>query len=237
MNFNSSRPCYYSNSTGLPLGVRECIPGLYCPLVDRTNPFTIPTKCEPSLECYVKRLYGRPCTDGVDGAQGKYEPVLCEAGYYCPTPQEKLACPSGYFCPTGTVNPIQCDSLAICKEGAVIQKSFTGMAACAALDLVLLIILGLRMYLERKRVVQVIPEKDEKSFGDSVKKDLVENFNKAMDGKSAQMDFRMENVSYTLPKGGKTILQGVSGDIRSGRMTAIMGPSGAGSNHFNLILS
>ena len=56
-----------------------------------------------------------------------------------------------------------------------------------------------------------------------------------MDGKNLRMDFRMENLGYTLPN-GKSILEGVSGEIVSGKMTAIMGPSGAGKTTFMNVL-
>ena len=47
--------------------------------------------------------------------------------------------------------------------------------------------------------------------------------------KSLMIDLKFSNLSLALEGGKKTILRGVSGQIRSGRVTAIMGPSGAGS--------
>ena len=47
--------------------------------------------------------------------------------------------------------------------------------------------------------------------------------------KSLMVDLKFSNLSLALEGGKKTILRGVSGQIRSGRVTAIMGPSGAGS--------
>lgn len=45
----------------------------------------------------------------------------------------------------------------------------------------------------------------------------------------SESDHRFNDLQLTLPN-RKAILQGATGDILSGRMTAIMGPSGAGSN-------
>ncbi|CAB0029612.1 unnamed protein product [Trichogramma brassicae] len=50
-------------------------------------------------------------------------------------------------------------------------------------------------------------------------------------GSSPQVDIQFQNVSYSVPiKKGKwkEILKNVSGEFRSGRLTAILGPSGAG---------
>jgi len=47
------------------------------------------------------------------------------------------------------------------------------------------------------------------------------------------LDLTFEELGYTL-KDGKAILSGVSGRIHSGRVTAILGPSGAGKVSIDL---
>ncbi|KAJ3110662.1 hypothetical protein HDU96_006373 [Phlyctochytrium bullatum] len=65
---------------------------------------------------------------------------------------------------------------------------------------------------------------------------LMECFRRAFDGQSTlRMDFRFRDLGLQLAN-GKTVLQGVTGTIRSGRMTAIMGPSGAGKTTFMNVL-
>ncbi|KAJ3119093.1 hypothetical protein HDU96_000008 [Phlyctochytrium bullatum] len=65
---------------------------------------------------------------------------------------------------------------------------------------------------------------------------LMECFRRAFDGQSTlRMDFRFRDLGLRLAN-GKTVLQGVTGTIRSGRMTAIMGPSGAGKTTFMNVL-
>ncbi|KAI8837552.1 P-loop containing nucleoside triphosphate hydrolase protein [Chytridium lagenaria] len=67
-------------------------------------------------------------------------------------------------------------------------------------------------------------------------KPLVAAFTKAFDGhEDLKMDFKFDGLSLKLPN-GKNILQGVTGEIKSGRMTAIMGPSGAGKTTFMNVL-
>jgi ABC-type multidrug transport system fused ATPase/permease subunit len=58
--------------------------------------------------------------------------------------------------------------------------------------------------------------------------DFVTLFTKAIGSQKLNMDFNFQNLQLQLPSGAQ-ILQGVSGNILHGRMTAIMGPSGAGS--------
>ncbi|KAI9347825.1 P-loop containing nucleoside triphosphate hydrolase protein, partial [Zopfochytrium polystomum] len=49
------------------------------------------------------------------------------------------------------------------------------------------------------------------------------------------MDFKFDGLSLRLPT-GRWILKGVTGEIRAGGMTAIMGPSGAGKTTFMSVL-
>ena len=51
---------------------------------------TLPVYCPPSAECQARRLAGLSCD-----AQGIYEPIICESGYYCPSYNEKYECPKG----------------------------------------------------------------------------------------------------------------------------------------------
>jgi len=60
---------------------------------------------------------------------------------------------------------------------------------------------------------------------------LVSAFQRGMSNRDdLRMDFSFSGMSLQLPT-GKKVLQGVTGEIKAGRMTAIMGPSGAGSNN------
>ncbi|KAJ3047500.1 hypothetical protein HK097_011489 [Rhizophlyctis rosea] len=65
-----------------------------------------------------------------------------------------------------------------------------------------------------------------------------ESAKKAEEARPIRVDFKFEDLGLKLGKkaGGKEILKGVSGEIRSGRLTAIMGPSGAGKTTFMNVL-
>ncbi|KAJ1342995.1 hypothetical protein BSLG_002420 [Batrachochytrium salamandrivorans] len=64
---------------------------------------------------------------------------------------------------------------------------------------------------------------------------LTSAFRKAMGGRDLRMNFQMDNLGLKLPN-GKVVLEGVSGSIGDSRMTAIMGPSGAGKTTFMNVL-
>jgi ABC-type multidrug transport system fused ATPase/permease subunit len=60
---------------------------------------------------------------------------------------------------------------------------------------------------------------------------LVDAFKRGMNHQDLCIGFKFEDLGCML-RSGKVILQGVTGEIRPGRLTAIMGPSGAGSTYW-----
>jgi ABC-type multidrug transport system ATPase subunit len=64
----------------------------------------------------------------------------------------------------------------------------------------------------------------------------VEKFKGEMDVIATKVNIEFDNLGLVL-KGGKKVLSGVTGTIRSGRVTAIMGPSGAGKSTFMTVLA
>ena len=177
-----------------------------------------------------------------------------------------LNSPRGYFCPSGSFEPRACDFVSYCPAGTISQTSFVGVTIVLVLDFLLVVLISIRFYYERKRLIiagslppgtrlgstltrikatvavvlpksdmmtkQIVPlqeiEKEEQGISDDVKQRLSNNFKRAMEGETLNMGFIVEELGYRLPT-GKHILQGVNAVIKPGRMTAIMGPSGAGS--------
>ena len=208
--------------------------------------------CPASSQCSAERSSGDQCSSG---AQGKYEPLICQPGYYCPTPLKMTICPAGYYCPTGTVDPIQCDFISTCPEGSFRQISYVGLLAIGIVDLVLIVLYFVyKMQQQRTRcepILKVLPtpiqnlfpkllnsvpvSRDSKVTEKGSATVLVDSFRKGLNNHNLNMNFKFDNMGLTLPN-GKTILQGVTGEIRSSRMTAIMGPSGAGKTTFMNVL-
>jgi hypothetical protein len=91
--------CYINNKTiGVPLELWDlekemiCAPGYFCPNTTISDPQTFPRICPATPECVMARLKGAFCS-----AQGKYDPIICPAGFYCPSSLEMLKCPENNF--------------------------------------------------------------------------------------------------------------------------------------------
>lgn len=60
-----------------------CKDGYFCPYIDPIkNPYSKQVMCPTTTRCAIERLTGKHCL-----AQGRYEPMLCWPGFYCPTPK------------------------------------------------------------------------------------------------------------------------------------------------------
>jgi ABC-type multidrug transport system ATPase subunit len=134
---------------------------------------------------------------------------------------------------------MKCDPFASCPEGTVTPSSFIGIVLFVVLDCIVAFLCISRFLFERKRAkVSDGKQHDTGEFElpDKVKNKLGESFKKSMNGKDLRMHFKMKDLGLKLPN-GKVILNGVSGSIKHSRMTAIMGPSGAGKTTFLNVLS
>ncbi|KAJ3413478.1 hypothetical protein HDV05_007923 [Chytridiales sp. JEL 0842] len=220
----------------------DCNPGYWCPYVDGSVPARKAAICPPQ-------------------PQGIFEPVPCFAGFYCPTPKEILVCPPGYQCPTGSFQPRKCQFLSSCPAGTIAEQHFGFLAILLAFDLFLVAALIYQRLFELKRaklhwlalfpVVVVKLFKLHEYFGvkepvkTSTEDDvetalkatttLVSAFQKSFHSTPLNLQLDFDDLSLKLPSGTR-ILQGVTGKIVSGRMTAIMGPSGAGKTTFMNVL-
>eukprot|EP00455_Lapot_gusevi_P045021 TRINITY_DN5716_c0_g1_i5.p1 TRINITY_DN5716_c0_g1~~TRINITY_DN5716_c0_g1_i5.p1 ORF type:complete len:859 (+),score=112.28 TRINITY_DN5716_c0_g1_i5:76-2652(+) len=112
----------------------SCPLGWHCPNITEGVPRTLPSFCPPTAECQLIRLAGKYCE-----SQGPYEPVLCAAGYYCPTFRERYICPEGHFCPKGSSYPRFCPAMSICKRGAVQRVYYGPLVICLIIDVVMTI--------------------------------------------------------------------------------------------------
>ncbi|KAJ1536264.1 hypothetical protein HK405_015300, partial [Cladochytrium tenue] len=77
-----------------------CPPGFFCPYYDLEDSDTLPVYCPPTSDCAMMRLRTDLCLP-----QGRYEPMLCRAGFYCPNSSTIFPCPEGSYCscPAGTI--------------------------------------------------------------------------------------------------------------------------------------
>ncbi|KAI3654726.1 hypothetical protein MP228_000106 [Amoeboaphelidium protococcarum] len=251
--------CYVGpNVTGIVISAGyECSAGFFCPNTTETEAQSLPQVCPPDVKCQLLRLANTPCKP-----QGEYEPIVCMPGNYCPDFSTMLPCPSGSFCPTGSVKPLQCPPLSSCPAGAKKVLFYGGLIFCVIVDVALaflyfLLIMHRRKLLKMNEISSQFDEvdlktpdaapesaevvEDAKDTKADISPELIAGYSKAFgklfkdDKTGLHLDFEFQNLGLVLPN-GKQILNGVSGQIKSKKLTAIMGASGAGKTTFMNVL-
>jgi hypothetical protein len=173
---------------------------------------------------------------------GAYNQTLCPVGYYCPDSVTQIVCPGGHFCDKGSQTPTRCGPLTICSEGTDSPVVLLGYVVFA---IFIVVFVGVRRYIGRKRAQNrtqrelggsKLAESDLGDLGAStprMKKRgsvIVENQIKK---KEFTINIQFENLGLELKSvPGKKVLNGVTGELHAGRVTAVMGPSGAGKTTF-----
>ena len=104
---------------------------------------SLPQFCPPAAECQIARLGRHVCAvDDINIGMGPFEPVICQAGYYCPPEKEgkeTFKCPAGTYCQPGAATPTPCNIGSICPEGSTSQRYMIPMAVLIAVDVLLAI--------------------------------------------------------------------------------------------------
>lgn len=97
-----------------------------------------PVFCPPTEACHAIR--SKPVDNICPTPQGRYEPIVCFPGHYCPPGgREQIRCEQGYYCPQGTYQPIKCKALSICLEGSERELSLVGIVSLAVIYLLWLL--------------------------------------------------------------------------------------------------
>lgn len=98
------------------------------------SPDNLPSYCPPLPTCQDSRLSGGTCP-----AQGAFEPVLCDAGWYCPSGgTQRIQCPEGSFCPHGVSTPIKCSFGSRCGAGSVRDMNLLPLGILILVDVILI---------------------------------------------------------------------------------------------------
>lgn len=166
-----------------------------------------------------------PCWPG-QLCDGSGSATMCPEGYYCPTTLAKIKCPSGSFCPQGSTSPVKCskDSPSSCNKESDRQVVWIPLFISLMFILAILAIpyvtelSALKQQLGQKtspvktpgKMFKAVPLQDEMTF--------------STQSSPVAIDFR----EVRLVSGKTTRISGVSGRIRPGKFTAIIGGSGAG---------
>jgi len=170
-----------------------------------------------------------------------------------PNATTQLKCPSGYYCPGGVTSPVACPGAAVCLEGSKTPRDLGPLIALVLVYICIVVIrlMYLRSWRQRGHVPGEVSTLDmyakapiepssiagsavEMTSSKSESNALAEHFRSVSgpDSMSISMAFNQLRVSLPPQPGqggeGKVLLEGVSGSLRPGTVTAIMGPSGAG---------
>lgn len=250
--------CFTTNSSGIPLpphynerGEIDCLDGFVCPYLDPLNVSTYPVYCPPTDDCVEKRAIGEICD-----SQGLYEPQIVPKGHYSRDRRNVVECPAGYYCPIGSKEPIECPALTLCPKGAA-KKYHYGLLIFYAVSLIVLtaIVQVYRRVFAFSTLMHEVENGEgfvesggstpkgfstgtsSNSSDDGSPKNrsrkvqlLCDGFRRRR-GATKPLKFEFHNLRVTVPlEGGtaKNLLNNVSGHFSPGKVTAIMGPSGAG---------
>ena len=172
--------------------------------------------------------------------------VACPASYYCPDYSTKILCPAGHSCRSGSFAPTRCNALAMCPAGTGAPLDFS----LCLLMFATLVVWGIGYYLlftvrDRRRALRNSKREAIQNEIELVSKRNVnitrtgsflptQGAHDAMLRKTRNLNLGFRNLTVDIGEGPtqKRIIDNASGDIRAGRLTAILGPSGAGKSSF-----
>jgi ABC-type multidrug transport system fused ATPase/permease subunit len=229
----------FTSTPGCPPG-KDCV-GQQIAL--RTSGNT-PISCDPI------QFAGFNCGLNVTAMSGGLH--LCPSGFYCPSPTQRIECPSGYWCHAGSSSPTPCLVGSVCSEGQFIERYFLMLGSLIFVSAAVLIAYRVGHRIVARRAMERV--ENSKHAPATIAVQVRSNATKrlsANDGSFAQVkinialkkicvqvkDDNSESVDEvnggwaadsTTASALKTILRDVSCTLRGGRLTAVMGASGAG---------
>ncbi|XP_028399688.1 ABC transporter G family member 28-like [Dendronephthya gigantea] len=185
---------------------------------------------------------------------GHHKPFKCLEGFYCPNTTTRLKCPAGHFCREGSNWPVKCLAISNCGEGGKSPNTlYIGIIFNSCLLAIFLFILlyfnnrrkinfYFDLYFRRIRGKRTLSQRYNLRDGIRLaisRLTIDQDVDEGTCLKKNGYDISFEKLSLTLTTGenkGKVLLQGVTGEIRAGQVTAVLGPSGAGKTTFLNVL-
>merc|ERR1712161_69486 len=182
------------------------------------------------------------CPEGMY-CPGKKFPALCPdscpPGKVCKTAATMKDCPSGGYCPVSSTVEIKCKGLQGCYDSG--QRRFKPIITLVLFILSLISCIAGLFFLRNKITKSARVSKAEKMKKAEEKKENTVQVEQSVRKSilpviSDPIDIEFERLRLTLPNIG-TIMQGASGTMKHGTVTAIMGASGAGKTTMLNLLS
>ncbi|KNE55335.1 hypothetical protein AMAG_01237 [Allomyces macrogynus ATCC 38327] len=176
----------------------------------------------------------QPCPSGFFCPDNTTQPLYCPARFVCSNDTKDIkVCKIGQFCPMGTVNAYNCSFFASCPQGTDKPTRFGIFGFVIALAVIMAYCFYIKKLFDAKRKsLRDLSMKRLLVMGDAgsvavVSKDD-EHSNRPFDIEFTNLTRRLSNGVY--------IMQGVTGQLNSSRLCAIMGVSGAGKSTFISLL-
>ncbi|KAK3377140.1 hypothetical protein B0T24DRAFT_701328 [Lasiosphaeria ovina] len=153
----AAAPCWRSGA--VPVQIQNvsdwqttgCLEGFMC--VNNTVN-SLPQYCPPIQECQLARLASTVCQlNGSNVGMGPFEPVVCQAGRYCPPSGNGTVtreCPAGTYCQAGVSTPTPCTGGSRCPPGSTYQLFLVPVGLLVALDV--LLVVGTLLLRHRRRL-------------------------------------------------------------------------------------
>ncbi|KAL0777422.1 hypothetical protein CaCOL14_006940 [Colletotrichum acutatum] len=153
----SAAPCYRQGAVPIEIQTVEswqangCSPGFLC---ENNTVNSIPQYCPPLDACQMARLASFTCNfGGKNAGMGPFEPVVCQAGNYCPEEDNgnfSIVCPAGSYCQPGAATPTPCSVGSRCPQGSSYELFLVPLVILIIVDV--LMIAGMIIYRFRKRL-------------------------------------------------------------------------------------
>jgi ABC-type multidrug transport system ATPase subunit len=185
-----------------------------------------------------------PCLPG-QLCDGSGKAVMCPEGFYCPLPAVQIKCPEDYFCPVGSTQPKKCRSIAMssCSEGSTREVVWVPLlVACLFLIVVFYLELFFKIlfyFYFTKRTTKPFQHHrlnpNEPQQQSQLTQQQQQQQQLSFSSTSSLVGIRFHHLM--LVTNNTTRINDVSGRIRAGKFTAIIGGSGAGKTSLmNVIL-
>ncbi|KAI6897325.1 hypothetical protein KC348_g17757, partial [Hortaea werneckii] len=205
--------CFSQGALPVALASEDiCLPGWYCP---NSSPLNPPQFCPPYERCQILRANRLSCNP-----QGLYEPIICPAGFYCPSSSTSTASSSSSSFGEGKEqdNKSASPSREVGMPSRRVSGRVDNMDGCTDND---------------DTDSSLYEDNDIRLEGDFQSnphfQSFLQSISHAIETTSLGLTFDFENLCVSTHTGQK-ILQQITGSIPRGSCWGIMGPSGAGKS-------
>ncbi|CAF1135446.1 unnamed protein product, partial [Didymodactylos carnosus] len=217
-----------------------CRYAAYCP-----SPL-IPQKgfCQTNAQC----LNRPPTQFETLGCGGSVIEGFCPNQTYCPNASVSIPCTNQY-CPAGIVEPLKCPGF-ICANGVLLKKV---TLIVTVLSTVISVLLLLSFWLKIKRIITEICKMkrtvcyaplvvDRQTSNESTRdNDMISNYfrpftdHEQTTSDKIEINVQFQNAQLDIPSWDSKN-RGLTGTIKAGQLTAILGQSGCGKTQFLCVI-